>query len=92
MHDWEIYNYRSWNYRFQTSQCACIECSDCVSHGSAGITALGLEKVNEDQADDICGCVYPIDYSKAASLFCGREDGSEPVTLCMSSQRFALQI
>ena len=45
-------------------------------HGTAGITALGLEKVkDEGDAMDVCGCVYPIDYEKAASLFCGREDG-----------------
>lgn len=52
---------RVWNYR----------------HGTAGITALGLEQVGPEEAMDICGAVYPIDYESACDLFGVREDGYE---------------
>eukprot|EP00966_Prymnesium_polylepis_P180715 4185256-Prymnesium_polylepis.1 len=52
---------RVWNYR----------------HGTAGITALGLEEVGPEKAMDICGAVYPIDYELACDLFGVREDGYE---------------
>ena len=53
---------REWNYR----------------HGTAGITALGLEKAaSAADAMNVCGCIYPIDYEVACDLFCSREDGYE---------------
>lgn len=50
---------RCWNYR----------------HGSVGINALGLRKVDDDQAENICGIAYPMDYESASELFSKREDG-----------------
>mmetsp|Transcript_24509 Transcript_24509/g.55989 ORF Transcript_24509/g.55989 Transcript_24509/m.55989 type:complete len:931 (-) Transcript_24509:147-2939(-) len=52
---------RAWNYR----------------HGPVGINAFGLEKVDEEKAMDISGCVYPMDYEKASDLFSFREEGYE---------------
>jgi len=56
---------RVWNYR----------------HGSVGINAFGLEDVsdveNGNEAMDICGCLYPMDYEKASDLFSFREEGYE---------------
>ncbi|CAK0843067.1 unnamed protein product, partial [Prorocentrum cordatum] len=56
---------RCWNYR----------------HGSVGINALGLRRVPEHQADDICGIAYPMDYEFASDLFSKREDGYRLVLL-----------
>jgi len=50
---------RCWNYR----------------HGSVGINAVGLRKVHDDDADDVCGIAYPMDYEFASDLFSKREDG-----------------
>ena len=46
-------------------------------HGHCGINAFGLVKVEDGQGDDICGCVYPMDYEAASDLFSKREEGYE---------------
>ena len=51
---------RVWNYR----------------HGSVGINAFGLEKVDQG-ATNIAGCLYKMDYEKASDLFSFREEGYE---------------
>ena len=57
---------RVWNYR----------------HGGSGINALGLAPTDGGEPrDDICGCVYPLDYERAVDLFCSREDGYELLLL-----------
>lgn len=51
---------RVWNYR----------------HGSVGINAFGLEKV-DGGGTNIAGCLYKMDYEKASDLFSFREEGYE---------------
>lgn len=62
-----------------------------VPLAQAGINAVGLEKAtasNGVQPDNVCGCVYPISYEKASSLFCSREDGC--VRTCAQFSRLLL--